>query len=73
VFVVLASTAGVVHPALHTERLRARCVQLCTLISEGKLKPTVSKAFPLAEAAAAHELGEAGHVRGKVAINVAAA
>jgi NADPH:quinone reductase-like Zn-dependent oxidoreductase len=40
------------------------------LIEEGKLKPTLAKTFPLAEAAAAHTLLETGHVRGKVVLDV---
>lgn len=45
--------------------------QVSKLISEGKLKPTIAKVFPLAEAAAAHELMETGHVQGKVVLQVA--
>jgi NADPH:quinone reductase-like Zn-dependent oxidoreductase len=41
------------------------------LIQEGKLQPTIAKVFPLSEAAAAHELLETGHVRGKVVLSVA--
>jgi NADPH:quinone reductase-like Zn-dependent oxidoreductase len=46
-------------------------VQLCKLIEQGKLKPTIDKVFPLAEAAAAHEKAEEGHVRGKLVLQVA--
>jgi NADPH:quinone reductase-like Zn-dependent oxidoreductase len=46
-------------------------VQLCRLITERKLMPTVSQTFPLAQAADAHELCEGGHVRGKVVLHVA--
>jgi NADPH:quinone reductase-like Zn-dependent oxidoreductase len=46
-------------------------VQVSKLIQEGKLKPTIEKVFPLAEAAAAHELLEGGHVRGKLVLQVA--
>ena len=44
--------------------------ELARLLDEGKLKVEVSATFPLAEAAKAHELSEAGHVRGKVVLHV---
>lgn len=47
-------------------------VQVAELIEAGKLKPAVGRVFPLADAAAAHELLEAGHVRGKLVLDVAA-
>lgn len=47
------------------------CVQLCKLITEGKLKPTIDTVFPLAAAAEAHEKAETGHVRGKLVLHVA--
>jgi NADPH:quinone reductase-like Zn-dependent oxidoreductase len=43
---------------------------LTRLIDEGRLRPHVERAFPLEEAAAAHELLEAGHVRGKLVLVV---
>lgn len=46
-------------------------MQLCKLIEQGKLKPTIDKVFPLSEAAAAHEKAEEGHVRGKLVLHVA--
>lgn len=45
-------------------------VQVAELIEAGKLKPTIAKVFPLAEAAAAHTLLEEGHVRGKLVLAV---
>jgi NADPH2:quinone reductase len=48
-----------------------RNLQVSKLIQEGKLKPTIAQVFPLSEAAAAHELLESGHVRGKVVLEVA--
>jgi NADPH:quinone reductase-like Zn-dependent oxidoreductase len=41
------------------------------LIKARKLKPTIAKVFPLADAPAAHEMLETGHVRGKVVLDVA--
>ena len=45
--------------------------QLCKLIEEGKLRPTIDSVFPLAETAAAHEKAEEGHVKGKLVLRVA--
>lgn len=47
------------------------CKQLCKLMKEGKLKPTIDTVFPLSEAAAAHAKAEEGHVRGKLVLAVA--
>jgi NADPH:quinone reductase-like Zn-dependent oxidoreductase len=41
------------------------------LVTEGVVAPTVSDRFPLAEARAAHERSETGHVRGKLVLTVA--
>ena len=40
------------------------------LVDEGLLRPHVERAFPLEEAAAAHELLEDGHVRGKLVLTI---
>lgn len=42
--------------------------ELVTLAAEGKLEVVVARTFPLAEAAAAHELVAAGHAGGKVVL-----
>eukprot|EP00884_Botryococcus_braunii_P009302 jgi/Botrbrau1/18373/Bobra.0179s0091.1 len=42
--------------------------QIVDYISEGKIKLVVDKSFPISEVAAAHELVETGHVRGKVVL-----
>ncbi|MEU7739446.1 NADP-dependent oxidoreductase [Nonomuraea sp. NPDC049158] len=39
-----------------------------TLAAEGRLRVPVAAAFPLAEAAAAHELSESRHARGKIVL-----
>lgn len=44
---------------------------LTKLVEAKKLKPVVSKTFPLAEAAKAHEAIETGHTRGKIVLRVA--
>jgi NADPH:quinone reductase-like Zn-dependent oxidoreductase len=48
-----------------------RLQEIGGLIDIGKLRVIVEQEFPLSEAAAAHELSEAGHVRGKIILNVA--
>ena len=48
-----------------------RLQEIGGLIDIGQLQVIVEKEFPLNEAAAAHELSEAGHVRGKIILNVA--
>jgi NADPH:quinone reductase-like Zn-dependent oxidoreductase len=47
-----------------------RLQEIGGLIDVGKLQVIVEKEFPLRDAAAAHELSEAGHVRGKIILNV---
>jgi NADPH:quinone reductase-like Zn-dependent oxidoreductase len=58
-------------PAAAAAALLMHVGQLSKLIQAGKLKPTIAKVFPLSEAAAAHELLETGHVRGKMVLSVA--
>jgi NADPH:quinone reductase-like Zn-dependent oxidoreductase len=44
--------------------------RIAELVDAGALKPQVNKVLPLAEARKAHELSEAGHVRGKIVLRV---
>jgi NADPH:quinone reductase-like Zn-dependent oxidoreductase len=44
--------------------------QLTQLVESGKLNPAVETVLPLAEARQAHEMSEAGHVRGKIVLRV---
>lgn len=55
---------------LSTQRSATRLRDLTTLYTEGGLTVTVSAAYPLAEAPAAHHEIETGHVRGKIALTV---
>jgi NADPH:quinone reductase-like Zn-dependent oxidoreductase len=48
-----------------------RLQEIGGLIDTGKLRVIVEKEFPLREAAEAHRVSEAGHVRGKIILNVA--
>jgi NADPH:quinone reductase-like Zn-dependent oxidoreductase len=43
---------------------------LCTLADQDRLRPTVNDTFPLERARDAHLLSEAGHVRGKIVLEV---
>ena len=43
---------------------------LTRLVDEGRLRPNVQQTFPLEETAAAHELLEDGHVRGKLVLTL---
>jgi NADPH:quinone reductase-like Zn-dependent oxidoreductase len=47
-----------------------RLQEIAGLIDAGKLRVVVDKEIPLHDAAYAHELSEAGHVRGKIILNV---
>jgi NADPH2:quinone reductase len=51
----------------HQGEILNRCT---TLIEDGKLKPQVSAVLPLAEAAKAHQAIEAGHVQGKIVLDI---
>jgi NADPH:quinone reductase-like Zn-dependent oxidoreductase len=44
--------------------------QIAELVAAGEVRVEIAETFPLAEAARAHELSEAGHVRGKLVLNV---
>jgi NADPH:quinone reductase len=52
----------------HQGDILNRCA---AMIAEGKLRPLVAKTLPLAEAAQAHRLVEAGHVQGKLVLDIA--
>jgi hypothetical protein len=56
---------------VRTACLYALPLQLVELMKTGKLKVTIDQVLPLAEAAKAHEVSEAGHVRGKLVLQVA--
>lgn len=44
---------------------------IAQLIDEGHLKVTITQTFPLHEASLAHELSQAGHVRGRIVLHIA--
>jgi NADPH:quinone reductase-like Zn-dependent oxidoreductase len=43
---------------------------IARLVDEGRLRPHVQATFPLEDAAAAHEVLEGGHVRGKLVLTI---
>ena len=68
----LATLTGDRQVKMHlTEANVADMEWLREAVEAGRLKPTVERAYPLAEAAAAHRHVENGHTRGKVVIDVA--
>jgi len=64
----LAAQLGIAR--ISTERSIARLTALVTQYTEGSLKVEIERAYPLAEAAAAHHRMETGHVRGKLVFQV---
>jgi NADPH:quinone reductase-like Zn-dependent oxidoreductase len=43
---------------------------IADLVDRGQLRPVIAGAFPLAEAAKAHEIGDGGHVAGKLVLTM---
>jgi NADPH:quinone reductase-like Zn-dependent oxidoreductase len=52
------------------EHDHAGMTAIADLVSAGKLKPVIAGTFPLSDAAKAHELGQAGHVGGKLVLTM---
>jgi NADPH:quinone reductase-like Zn-dependent oxidoreductase len=48
----------------------AQLAEIAALIDAGTVRPMVSMVLPLAAAARAHELGQTGHTRGKIVLQV---
>jgi len=65
-----AAAKGVRAAAMLVEADHAGMVAIADLVEAGKLRPTIAGTFPLAEAAKAHALGEAGHTAGKLVLVV---
>lgn len=49
---------------------RAVLEQAAPLLTDGSLRPYVQEVLPLTEAARAHEIGEQGHVRGRLVLDL---
>jgi NADPH:quinone reductase-like Zn-dependent oxidoreductase len=56
--------------SLNTDPSAKPLSELARLYTEGKLQITVEQIFPLAEAAKAYEVSEAGHLRGKIVLQI---
>lgn len=56
--------------AMLVEYDHAGMTAIADLVTEGALRPAVAAAFPLADAAEAHELGDTGHVAGKLVLTM---
>ncbi|MBB5801711.1 NADPH:quinone reductase-like Zn-dependent oxidoreductase [Saccharothrix ecbatanensis] len=63
-----AGELGVVFTGGPQQRSAERLAELADLAVQGKLRTTVAATFPLAEAAEAHRVSGAGHVRGKIVL-----
>lgn len=66
-----AATHGVRGEGIMVHPDPAQLGRIAGLIDEGNVKPAVTTVLPLSEAGRAHELSQAGHVRGKVVLRVA--
>jgi NADPH:quinone reductase-like Zn-dependent oxidoreductase len=65
-----AARLGVRAEVLLVEADHGGMTGIARLVTEGKLQPIIAGTFPLADAAKAHELGETGHVAGKLVLSV---
>ncbi|MGK8522866.1 NADP-dependent oxidoreductase [Nocardia asteroides] len=52
----------------HVEPSGVSLREIATMVERGYLRPTIDQVLPLAEAAKAHRLSEAGRVRGKIVL-----
>ena len=65
-----AARLGLRAEVILVEADHAGMAAIADLVTGGKLRPVVAATFPLADTAKAHELGEAGHVAGKLVLVV---
>lgn len=65
-----ADAAGVRLAMMLAEADHGGMAAIAGLVEAGKMRPTIAGTFPLAEAAKAHALGEAGHTAGKLVLVV---
>lgn len=49
---------------------RGGMTAIADLVAQDKLRPVIAGTFPLADAAKAHELGDGGHVAGKLVLTM---
>jgi NADPH:quinone reductase-like Zn-dependent oxidoreductase len=65
-----AAERGVRTELMLAEADHAGMTAIADLVTAGQLRPVIAAAFPLAEAAKAHELGDTGHVAGKLVLTM---
>jgi NADPH:quinone reductase-like Zn-dependent oxidoreductase len=65
-----AARLGIRAEVLLVEADHGGMTGIARLVTAGKLRPVVAGTFPLADAAKAHELGETGHVAGKLVLTM---
>jgi NADPH:quinone reductase-like Zn-dependent oxidoreductase len=67
---VALEKAGVRGAVILVKPNGAQLGEIAALIEAGKVKPTVSQTFELAQAEKAHESSKSGHTRGKLVLKV---
>jgi NADPH:quinone reductase-like Zn-dependent oxidoreductase len=65
-----AAERGVRAEVMLVEADHAGMTAIADLVTAGKLRPVIAATFPLAQAAKAHELGDSGHVAGKLVLTM---
>lgn len=65
-----AARLGIRAEVLLVEADHAGMAAIADLVAEGKLRPVIAGSFPLADAAKAHAVGDAGHVAGKLVLTM---
>jgi NADPH:quinone reductase-like Zn-dependent oxidoreductase len=65
-----AARLGIRAEVLLVEADHAGMTAIADLVSRGSLRPVIAGTFPMSRAAAAHELGETGHVAGKLVLTM---
>lgn len=65
-----AAERGIRAQVMLCEADRAGMNALAALVTRGQLRPVIAGTFPLADAADAHALGDAGHVAGKIVLTM---
>ncbi|MGH8728265.1 MAG: NADP-dependent oxidoreductase [Burkholderiales bacterium] len=66
-----AAAHGVRHAYTFVQPNAMRLAELAQLVDSGKLKPVIETVLPLSETRRAHELGQTGHTRGKIVLDIA--
>jgi NADPH:quinone reductase-like Zn-dependent oxidoreductase len=65
-----ASRRGIRTSSPLVEPDRLGLTAIVDLVTAGRLRPEIAAVLPLAHARRAHELGETGHTRGKIVLQV---